>query len=260
MFWAGQMAGIASGTAGFAVDAADFDGTNDYMTRGAGFTGAADSSTGIISFWFRIDGGDAALQTIFKMIVSATDTCSVTRTAGNKFQVQLRPSGAGTTYNFTSTTSYTTSTTWRHFLASWNVNAAQGAKDANSHLYITNTSDFTAGTDNGGAFNVDYTQTNWAVGADTDGTNKVNMALAEFYFAPGQYLDFSTSANRGKFISGGKPVNLGGTGSVPTGTSPIAYFRLLNGDAASQFGTNLGTGGDFDVTGALSTASSSPSD
>ena len=254
------MAGIASGTAAYAVDAADFDGTNDYITRGAGWTGATDSSTGIISFWFRIDGGDAALQTIFKMVVSATDTCSVQRLATNKLQVQLRPSGAGQTYSFTSTTSYTTSTTWRHFLASWDTNAAQGAKDALAHLYITNASDFTAGVDNAGAFSVDYTHTNWGIGADTDGTNKINMALAEFYFAPGQWLDFSTAANRSKFISNGKPVDLGGTGSLPTGTSPIAYFRILNGGSVNAFQTNLGTGGNTEITGTLEIASSSPSD
>ena len=177
-----------------------------------------------------------------------------------KLQVLLRPSGAGSTYSFTSTTSYTTSTTWRHFLASWDANAAQGAKDALAHLYITNANDFTAGVDNAGAFSVDYTHTNWAIGAETDGTNKVNMALAEFYFAPGQYLDFSTSANRSKFISNGKPVNLGGTGSLPTGTSPIAYFRLLNGDGVGKFQTNLGTGGSMETTGTLEIASSSPSD
>ena len=37
--------------ASYTAEAVDFDGTNDYMTRGS-LTGAADSKTGLISGWF----------------------------------------------------------------------------------------------------------------------------------------------------------------------------------------------------------------
>jgi hypothetical protein len=48
----------SGGTPFIAVDAADFDGTNDYMSRGAALTGLSSGKSGIVSLWFRIDGGD----------------------------------------------------------------------------------------------------------------------------------------------------------------------------------------------------------
>src|SRR3990167_4298198 len=254
MFWAGQMAGIASGTAGFAVDAADFDGTNDYMLRGAAFTGIASSSKGIFYCWIRFDGGDAAEQTL---LTDADTLCLIRKTTANKVEITLWDTGSSNLLAFNSS-AITAGATWRHILASWDTGFSSGNKL--HHLYITNTSDKVVSVDSANGGNVNLGATNWGVGARTDASLKINAALAEFYFAPGQYLDFSTSANRAKFISGGKPVNLGGTGSVPTGTSPIAYFRLLNGDAATRFATNLGTGGNMTITGTLDIASSSPSD
>jgi len=107
----------------------------------------------------------------------------------------------------------------------------------------------------------DLTLADWSIGALPDGTAKVNACFAEVYFAPAQYLDLSVVANRRKFISAsGRPVYLGADGSRPTGTAPIMYQRLADGAAASTFATNLGTGGDFTITGTLTTGSTSPSD
>ena len=241
------MAGVASGTAGFAVDAADFDGTNDYMTRGAGWTGAADANNGILSVWFRLDGGDAANRTF----LHADSTTQIYIDTSNK--LQFRFTGPAS-FNIASTSALTAAAPWRHILASWNRGSAT------AQLYIDDVSDITITTNGTGPF--DYTWTNWGIGGDIagPGSSKFNGAFAEFYLAFGQYLDFSTSANRAKFRSGGKPVNLGGDGSVPTGTAPTAYFSILNGGAAADFATNRGTGGNMTITGTLDIASSSPSD
>ena len=254
MFWAGQMAGIASGTASYAVDAADFDGTNDYMLRGAAFTGISNSSQGIFSCWVRFDGGDGSEQTL---LTDADTLCLIRKTTANKVEITLWDTGASNLLAFNSS-AITASATWVHILASWDTGFSSGNKL--HHLYITNASDKTVSVDSANGANVNLGATNWGVGARTGGTLKLNGCLAELYFAPGQYLDFSTSANRAKFISGGKPVSLGGDGSLPTGTAPIAYFRLLNGEAALRFATNLGTGGNMTITGTLDVASSSPSD
>ncbi|AMX93626.1 MULTISPECIES: hypothetical protein [Mesorhizobium] len=80
--------------------------------------------------------------------------------------------------------------------------------------------------------------------------------MAEFWWAPGQFVDFSDSEVRAKFMSAGKPVDLGADGSTPTGTAPAVF---LSGDAAT-FGTNKGTGGVLTPTGTLTNASTSPSD
>lgn len=77
----------------------------------------------------------------------------------------------------------------------------------------------------------------------------VQCALGEAYFAPGQFLDFTVAANRRKFnqFVGGLllPVSLGTDGSLPTGVAPIIYLHLDNGEAASNFNLNRGSGGNF---------------
>ncbi len=88
--------------------------------------------------------------------------------------------------------------------------------------------------------------------------------MADAWIAPGQYLlDGSGNlppATLAKFISGGKPVNLGATGATPTGSAPAIFLRRAPSAAASTFGTNLGTGGAFIIVGSLTNAPSSPSD
>ncbi len=66
--------------------------------------------------------------------------------------------------------------------------------------------------------------------------------IGEFWWAPGQLIDFSNPVNRAKFHDAhGFAVSLGSGGELPTGTSPAVYF---SGDA-STFATNNGTGGAF---------------
>ena len=78
-------------------------------------------------------------------------------------------------------------------------------------------------------------------------------AFAEYYYAPGQFVDFSIESNRRKFIdSEGKPVDLGADGSTPTGSSPLIYLSLREGEGAEQFAVNRGTGIDFTVRGSVS--------
>lgn len=82
--------------------------------------------------------------------------------------------------------------------------------------------------------------------------------VADLWIAPGQFIDFSVTENRRKFISASnKPVNLGVNGATPTGTAPVIFF---SGDASSFGQPNLGSGGAFSHTGSLTDASTSPSD
>lgn len=241
------------GDAPFPVNAVDFDGTNDYLLRGSALTGAVDSATGIFSVWLRFDGGDGSEQGIWR---DNESRFTIVRQTTNTLRVQLRNSAGTSSLTFDTVGTLTAGGTWKHILASWNTNFSAGNKV--THLYVSDVSDKTVISDASGTFNVDYTpSTNVAVGATTAGVSKFNGCMAELYVAIGQFLDFSDSANRRKFISAiGKPVDLGADGSLPTGSAPIVY---LNNPAAS-FGTNKGTGGDFTITGSLDTASTSPSD
>jgi len=83
-------------------------------------------------------------------------------------------------------------------------------------------------------------------------TNRYIGGMSNFYFST-TYTDFSVEANRREFVDAlGKPVELD-----PALVSAAAVY--LEGDYTA-FGVNSGPGGNFTVNGALTAASTSPSD
>lgn len=239
-------------------EAVKFDGFSSYMKRGAGLSGIADSKKGIFATWARIDGGDGTFQRLFcsaNSIGSSFTRFIVERASSNKITIGGERAGGGNILQLETSGAYLASAAWIHVLASWDLGAGLG------HLYVNGSSDLDVGptlTDD----TIDYTQADWAVGASGGGAFKFNGALAELYFAPGQYLDFSVEANRRKFISAsGKPVNLRGAHG-PTGSPAAVYLHVNDGAAAADFAKNNygATGGPFTITGSLDIASTSPSD
>lgn len=237
------------------VDAADFDGSTNYLNRGAQLTGIADGKRGIVSLWFRLDGGDGFGQYALQLAGGGVGF-SVLRTSGNLWQVNGFNTVPASIFTVSTAATHTQSATWKHLLCSWDLSLYPSADGV--HLYISDVVDESSLSyvDD----TIDYTVTDCVVGAN--GTaNKFNGGLAEIYFNSAEYLDFSNVANRRKFISsGGKPVHLGTDGSFPTGTAPMVYLHLDDGEAVANFATNRGTGGNFTIAGTLATASSSPSD
>jgi hypothetical protein len=237
-------------------DSADFDGTSDYMTIGGALTGASVSKSGIFSCWVRLDGGNAAALNILAGVTSvggSTLTFNVLRDTDDTFTILGWTTLLGLILDIQTSATFTASASWIHILSSWNL--ATSAE----HLYVDDVSDITVNTSTDGTIDYDFEDT--GIGALASGTNKFNGCLAELYFAPGQFLDLSVTANRRKFISGGKmPMWLGNDGSLPTGTAPIIYQHLARAEAVANFATNRGTGGDFSITGTLETGSTSPSD
>lgn len=227
---------------GFQPIAVDFNGASN-ATRTSDFTGLSDSSTGIFMCWVRND--------------TTSNKIVITNGGGGGFAVALDTtigislSASAASINITS--SALSTGTWYQILAAWNTNFTSGNRIF--QLYINDVANGTVSGDSGGAFQVDYTSGAWAVGSGTSGGQYYDGCMAEMYFAPGQYLDISVSANRRKFIGvDGRPVFLGTTGSLPTGVAPILYLR----NPPASFGTNSGTGGDLLVSGTLTACSSSP--
>jgi hypothetical protein len=132
------------------------------------------------------------------------------------------------------------------------LNAAAGAKV----IHVYDDAGIVAGSkvDASAAFMADYTRIGWGVAAAASGANAFNGALAEVFFAPGQFLDLSVQANREKFILGGRPVSLGADGSTPLGVVPLLYLK----NPAASCGVNSGSGGDFTIMGAPAVASTAP--
>jgi hypothetical protein len=93
-------------------------------------------------------------------------------------------------------------------------------------------------------------------GTPTTG-DKVIAAIAEYWMAPGVYLDLDDVAIRRRFISvDGKPVKLGKNGEKPLigteydGAKPAVYLT----GPASKFALNKGTCGAFTVVGEVQDA------
>lgn len=237
----------------YTANAVDYDGSTIYLNKAADFTGNADSSFGSLSVWLRLDAGD---NTTMGILGNAGAFLRVFRQNDNKFLVDLYAADGTTEYTYASSTTYLASSTWLNVLMSWDLNHVVTQKV--SWMYVNDTSVGAAPTNDPAlAMTVDYTRTSWGAAAtNTGGTAPLNGCMAELWFAPGQYIDFSSSANRRKFITaGGKPVDLGSDGSTPTGTAPILYIK----NAASSVGTNSGTGGNMTAQGSPVDCSTSPS-
>jgi len=238
------LAGPGSAT-GYTTTASDYDGTNDYATRGADLTGIADGKAGTLSVWVRLDGGDAAnLAMMATAIGSGASTVFLQRNSGNRFQLILRNAALTALGTATSASLFTAGATWRNVLCSWDLVGGVML------MYVTDVAEASVVPTND---TIDYTLGNFAIGAGTTGNTKLNGCLSEVFFHT-TFIDLTLPANRRKFISAsGKPVSLGANGSLPLGVQPLLYAPDGNPT------TNLGSGGAFTVTGSVDPCSSSPS-
>lgn len=243
------------------VDGADFDGANDYMTRGAGLSGAADSKTGIFAAWYRVDavpGGNKPLIAGLTTVGGATPRFSITHSAGGLIDLAGWNAAGTLIMAANPATSYGVSSSYRSLLINWDLTIPSGTNRCQMYVNDVDQSPAVSTWTND---NIDYTVADWSIGAYADGSNKLDGCLSEVLFLPGQTLNFHIVGNRRKFFStAGKPTWVGTNGSAPTGTAALVYQHLADGEAAANFSTNRGTGGNFTITGTLDTASSSPSD
>lgn len=248
---------LASGPAPAAVvDAADFDGTNDYLLRGANLTGIADSKQLTLVSWLRFDTlafGQRMFGGAANLISNASRGIAWSVASGN-ITLLVRDASAGIVSQISHT--YSATGVWNCFLLSMDF-----SNSALRHFYQNNAS---VAPSWGAYLNVAVgysASVDWVVGAAPDGTQKMNGGMGPLWFKSGVYVDFSVEANRRKFISAsGKPIYLGSNGGRPGLGIPDVYLNLDDGEAAANYATNRGTGGNFSVTGALSTYPSSPSD
>ena len=232
----------------YVTPAVNFDGINDLGLRGSDLTGNADNAKGILAFWTKFNGGDGSNQSI---LTSQTAKVRIQRGTDNKFEIRLLNVGSTAGLIVKSSTTITVASGWTLFLASWD----QAVTPLN-HLYFGDVDSKGTPTVNTTAV-IDYTEINYSVGANISSATKLDGCLADLYFNTSEYLDFSVEANRRLFIdASGKPVDLGADGSTPTGSAPIVF---LKGDE-TDFYNNLGPGGAFVETGALTICADSPSD
>ena len=220
----------------YSPPAVAFDGST-YLTRGAALTGAANSAYITTSVWFNITGGtDGTFMQICGVPYTGNRTC-MGRTAANFFRVMARDT-IGTSWYENSTNTYTPTSNpgWHH--AVW---STQFDGINTGGYYIDGVS--TGVGDTYGPATLNWSLSNWAVGANTTGGELLTGQIAQLYVNQSTFVNLENSSVRAKFYNNG-PVDFGADGSIPTGTQPIVF---MNNPAAS-FGTNRGYGGNFSVT------------
>ena len=265
---AASVASFAAQSTAVTVDAADFDGTNDWLSRTSALASAPPSTkSGTLSLWFKFDtlpaGGSGGTMHLINgwgstlgavpegVVVSIDENGELFFYAGED---DLGTDAAQCT--FFSNTGLVTTGAWHHLAIAWDAASSlcKAYYDGSAVTFSV------APTFNN--FNFNWSRvTAWTVGADINASGKCDAGLAEMWFAPNQYVDVSVSANLQKFrTSLGKPADLGSTGAVPTGTAPLIYLHLDDAEAAANFALNRTGNGNLTVNGALTTYASSPSD
>lgn len=142
--------------------------------------------------------------------------------------------------------------TWHHILASWDL--------VNDTLlvYLDDVDIWSAAALNSTSNTaIGYQRANEEIqiaGGDLIGAPWTDC-ISQFYFNPLEFLDFTLTANRRKFISAtGGSVVLGADGSLPTGSAPLVYLDNL----AATWTQNRGTGGNFTEFGDLADCDDDP--
>jgi hypothetical protein len=223
---------------------ANFDGTNDFFTRGANLTGLADGKEGTISFWFKRGGGTGAIQRLLSS--GGADTAAFFVRFANNDTIRVLGQNAGNTdiLDANTLTAITDTDTWHHCIMSWDLlngvvlQYVDDVDDVDAAPTVTNDT-------------IDYvtTPTDYTIGALSGGSEKFNGDLAEFWFDD-SFIDISVTKNRREFITvNSTPAYLGADGSQPTGTAPLVY--LGNSNRFDTWENNRGSGGGFTENGTL---------
>lgn len=244
----------APAAASYVVDAADFVSSGDRMTASTNF-GAADSKLISFAFMVRIPTSVAGLQQIASAKTGGGTQILNMNIQDGFFTLEHRDATGNATLVLTTSGSALAPDVWHTIQGSANVTPSAVAT-----LYIDNV-DVTS-LDVANNLNMGFNAVaNYYIGATSTPTNSLNACLAEFWWGPGQYIDFSSATERRKFSTeAGRPVNLGATGSTPTGTAPRILCHLDDAEAVANFATNRTGNGNFTISGTLTTCATSPSD
>jgi hypothetical protein len=233
----------------------DLDGSADYLSRTTALTGIADGKTFTVNWCGNFDA-DAGNQ-VFTIATSTTARFYVLMGDGSgRVQVVAYNSSGTTILNGYSASSLLVS--GRNYVITISVDLSN---TSNRHCYVNGTSvamTWSPYTNSDIDFAVASSPVT-RVGVSSSTANYFNGKLGALWFNT-SYIDLSVAANLAKFVSGtginAAPVDLGATGELPTGTSPLIYLPMYGNNA----GKNYGTGGDFTVNSGPYTGARGPNE
>lgn len=217
----------ARGPSEFWASSAEFNGTNQYLTRSS-LIGASSAVTGM-SFVASLYIDDVTADNeIFALTDGATVLLNLYSGASKMYGQADYDSSLDTNNNSISGLSGT----WINVLFSADITGGV-------YKYFINGADETEDTPVTGS-SQDFSGCDLArIGV---GPNSIEYdGKIGFLWFNTEYIDFSDEANRLKFFDAfGYPVPLGEDGSTPTGNQPLIYLNK-----EFEAGTNYGSGGDF---------------
>lgn len=240
-----NLTGFGAGRQAFPIQAITFGGSA-YLTNATDTL--TDSTTGIASVWVKFAAADDSAGASI-LGCRGTETFDIYYNGSPSTKCTWELKSTGGTWKYVQNSPYSSSDGWLHMLMAWDT--------SNLVVYVNGVS---AGSVATSGLTFDCTTGSFGVGsAPGGGDSSLDGSLAEVFVHTGATLDITDASNRAKFRSAaGKPVDLGADGSLPLGVQPKVYLSSRPGDAASAFGTNKGSGGNFTMTGTLSIASSTP--
>lgn len=230
------------------LDGVLFNGTDNVLLKTSDLTGNVNGKKGIISYWIKLQSQDDDLLYPFQNL---NGTVATIRTTDNSMRMNLYGASSYAWDVTTSSDTFTSSSDWVHFMASWDLANTIG------HVYVNGTSDQATIDTSPQDETIDYTKSRWGIGASSTPGNYCNADFCQFYVNLAEYIDLSDQSNRALFYNNG-PVDLGSDGSTPTGNAPIIFQNIAAGADISGFITNKGSGGGFTLTGTLSRSSTRP--
>ena len=234
----------------------DLDGSADYLSRTTAPTGIADSKTFTFSFCVQPDAVTTANRDVIAFGQdSANPAFFVRMTSGGELEIQGY-NAAGSVFALGANTG-TVFKNGRNYVVTVSVDMSDTGK---RHVYI-----------NGVVQSVTWsTYSNLTIDFNISTTPKyfIGKGLGTVYYDGRlgavwfntSYIDLSVASNLAKFVTGtgidAKPVDLGASGELPTGTSPLIYLPMYGNNA----GKNYGTGGDFTVNSGPYTGARGPNE
>lgn len=220
--------------------AVDFDGTNDYLSRSSDLLGNISGKTFTFSYWVWLDS--TSTSTIYD---SLNNQFRVAIEAGGSITIRCQNSGGSVVLAATSEPGSVPQRTWAHVLISIDL-----SNSANRSIYVNGVLKSATWATYSLTGTIWFPAGSHAVGRERQlSINYLKGRLAHLYLDY-TYRDLSVEANRRLFITADrKPAE--GLEEL----NPILYLPLTD---PTQPGKNLGTGGDFALTGVVARSGRGP--
>lgn len=227
--------------------AIDLDGAADWYVRNADLVGNADGPLGIVSCWFRVDGGNGTFRYLY---ANQNGRVILLLDNNNRLWFRARTAVPVTVMEFVTTPTYLAGSGWHQVMISYDSGVPIGTILVDGAVPVLTTNTVAGG-------NIEYTRPTHAVGQTVPGLNSEwNGGWSEFYMNFAEYLDLTAVANQVLLRHpNGQPPNIGAQGQLVTGNQPIGYFVEEGGVMV-----NRGSGGVFVAAGAPALSADSPKD